>query len=184
MNKKELIEKLESIDTVPESEIIIPVFNGHVTTYGLVDDMFSINYDALSNDFFGTPGRMDRRMLEIGKGIDPAPDVLLLSSRFGEIPSKEIDFGNDEINYPIKTLNGPGGDEALVFHMNNFEEHGKVFIRHFGKDNFSFVLYRMFNDLLEIENFDDNLHFKGTVIGIEDLRNICKCCKVPFDLWV
>jgi hypothetical protein len=44
-----------------------------------------------------------------------------LSSEFSEIPNKEIDFGDDDIDYDIRTINGKNGDEDLVWHLNDFE---------------------------------------------------------------
>ena len=33
-------------------------------TYAVVDHVFKFGYEEVSNDFFGTPGRMDKRLFD------------------------------------------------------------------------------------------------------------------------
>ena len=181
MKNKDLQEKLRQHPD--DIQIWMPVFNGHVTTYGFVDSVYDCRYESIQNDFFGTPGRMDRRLFDQELNGDK---ILLLSSDFSEIPNKDVDFGNDDINHDIRTLNGPDGDKHLLWHLNNFEEetdydNGEyVFIRRF--ENNGYVKYNTHSSVLTVYN--PNIHFLLTakMTGIEDIRNACELGKVPFQL--
>lgn len=59
----------------PESEVIMPMHNGEIGTYAVVDKVYSVSYDELSNDFFGTPGPMDSRLFT--PEIDKHPVVMI-----------------------------------------------------------------------------------------------------------
>jgi hypothetical protein len=63
MKAKELIKELKKD---PEAEVWCGAWNGHVDTYAVVDHVFKFKYGVVSNDFFGTPGRMDKRLFEPG----------------------------------------------------------------------------------------------------------------------
>ena len=188
MKNKELQQQLSQFS--PDAEIWMPVFNGYVETYGLVDHMIEAEYAQISNDFFGTPGRMDKRLFENHRGPEHDEDkVICLSSMFGRFPNKKVDFGSDNINYPIKTINGEGGDPHLVWNINDFERHdtdGELyFIRMFrcpDKIHVGFVQYYPDRDELSINNEQYGITFTGKFTGIEDIRNILEACKVPFNL--
>ena len=190
MTNKEFQDKLRQFPD--DAELWMGVWNGYVETYGVVDEVYDDTYLKWSNDFFGTPGRMDRRLFDNHKGHEHDDDLILcISSHFGAIKNKDVDFGDDDINYPIKTLNGEDGDPDLVWHLNQFEEiepkNGgmRYFIRKFDVDengNFSYVSYIPEQDTLRIRNLKLDLKFSGRLTGIEDVRNAMAACKVPFTL--
>lgn len=188
MKNKQLQEELAKLS--PEAEVWMPVYNGYVETYGLVDHVFEDGYLQFSNDFFGTPGRMDKRLFENHRGSEHDEDkVICLSSMFGGVPNKNVDFGSDDINYPVKTINGEGGDPNLVWHINDFDEKendGEIyFIRMFqcpDEIHVGFVQYYPDRDELTVENEQYGISFTGKFTGIEDIRNILEACKVPFNL--
>lgn len=162
-----------------DAEVWLPVYNGHVVTYGLIDHIHDVNYGAIYNDFYGTPGRMDKRVFD--NHIDFDERILLLDSEFGQFHNEKVDIGDDDINYHIKTLNGAGGNPNLVWEVNEFKKVDDVcFVRSF-YDNSS-VSYNTETEILTIDNNKENLHFHGKLTGIEDIRNAVNVCKVPFRL--
>lgn len=187
MTRKELIEALDKAGITDNFEIITSSYNGHVCTYGILDEVYNFNYQSLSNDFFGTPGRMDKRLFEIGRNMSDDYAVCYLGSSFGQIPNKDVDCGSDDINYSIKTVNGKDGDPELVFKLSGFEKDAideDMYIKFFGeKEPYSnFVSYNMKTDELRVEHTDKNMFFHGTVTGLEDLRNILRALRVPFPI--
>lgn len=180
MKNKELIKELSK--QPEDAHIWIPVWNGHVETYGVVDYVHAHEYSMWANDFFGTPGRMDKRLFS---GIPDDAPVICLSSRFGSIPDSTVDIGDDDIDYPIKTINGKDGDPDLVWHLSAFEEseeNGKrMFIKRFSTDGkeSGFVAYYPDEDRLVIENDALDIRFSGKIAGIESLRNVIEACKAP-----
>ena len=170
-----------------DAEVWMPVYNGYVETYGLVDEVYEEDYLHWSNDFFGTPGRMDKRLFENHRGENRDDErILCISSDFGRIPNKDVDCGSDDINYPIKTLNGEDGDPDLVWHINNFEEtKAGVYVRTWVDEehNAGIVTYDTERDWLEVFNDKNRLEFKGKLTGIEDIRKALEVCKVPFTLF-
>ena len=116
MINKELQDNLKKYPD--DIQVWLPVWNSHVETYGVVDYVDKFHYLSIQNDFFGTPGRTDSRCFSNFKGLSQQEldntDVLLISSRFGSIPQKDIDCGDDDINYDIRTLNGPDGYQHLI----------------------------------------------------------------------
>ena len=75
MTAKELIEKLSQVS--PDSEIVGGMFNGRVNTYTMLDKMDVYSFDDIFNDFYGTPGAFDDRLLKIR-----SKDVVYLGSLF------------------------------------------------------------------------------------------------------
>ena len=63
MTAKELIERLTEV--APETEIVGGMFNGRTETYTAFDCADVLAYDDIYNDFFGTPGAFDDKMLKI-----------------------------------------------------------------------------------------------------------------------
>lgn len=181
MINKELQDNLKKFPD--DYQVWMPSYNGHVETYGVVDDVSEHRYESIQNDFFGTPGRMDKRLFD--KQLD-GKNVLLISSDFGLIPNKEIDFGDDDINDDIRTINGSDGDKHLLWHLNDFEietdyNNGEyVFIRRFG--NNAYVKYNTQSSVISIYNPDIHFLLTAKLIGIEDIRNACELGKVPFRL--
>lgn len=60
MKLKEFLKQVKDMD--PESELIMPMHNGEIGTYAVVDKIYNVEYDVISSDFFGTPGPMDKRL--------------------------------------------------------------------------------------------------------------------------
>jgi hypothetical protein len=75
MTAKELIEQLSKV--APDTEIVGGMFNGRVNTYTMLDKMSVYAFDDIFNDFYGTPGAFDDRLLKIR-----SKDVVYLSSLF------------------------------------------------------------------------------------------------------
>lgn len=63
MTAKELITKLLEVD--PDTEIVGGMWNGRVETYKVLDELHVYSYDDIYNDFFGTPGAFDDKLLTI-----------------------------------------------------------------------------------------------------------------------
>lgn len=63
MTAKELIEQLSKVE--PETEIVGGMFNGRVDTYTVLDELHVFLYDQIYNDFFGTPGAFDDKLMAI-----------------------------------------------------------------------------------------------------------------------
>ena len=63
MTAKELIEQLSKVE--PETEIVGGMFNGRVETYTVLDKLQVFLYDQIYNDFFGTPGAFDDKLMAI-----------------------------------------------------------------------------------------------------------------------
>ena len=176
MKAKELAEKLlES----PESEVWCGAWNGYVDTYALVDHVYLFKYGAVSNDFFGTPGRMDGRIL---RGRDDEEEITYIGTEFGKIPNKRIDFGDDFIDYSIKTINGENGDPDLVFKLNHFVliQPGRWRLEKTGEWR---IEYLTESDTLMIDNTRDRIRYEGKVIGIDTLRRTLEICKVDVEIW-
>jgi len=176
MNTDELIKELQKY---PVSEVWCGAWNGYVNTYAVVDHVFQFKYGAVSNDFFGTPGRMDGRVL--GKR-DDEEEIIYLGTKFGRIPNKKIDFGDDFIDYPIKTLNGEQGDPELVFKLNHFThvQPGRWRLEKQGEWRIEYI---MDTDTLMIDNTRDSIRYEGKVIGIDTLRNTLEICKIDTQIW-
>lgn len=75
MTAKDLIEQLSKVD--PEAEIVGGLFNGRTETYTVLDELHVFRYDEIYNDFFGTPGAFDNKLLTI-----KSKDVVYLGSLF------------------------------------------------------------------------------------------------------
>ena len=75
MTAKELIEQLSKV--APDTEIVGGIFNGRVNTYTMLDKMSVYTFDDIFNDFYGTPGAFDDRLLKIR-----SKDVVYLGSLF------------------------------------------------------------------------------------------------------
>ena len=75
MTAKELIEQLSKV--APDTEIVGGMFNGRVNTYTMLDKMDVYSFDDIFNDFYGTPGAFDDRLLKIR-----SKDVVYLGSLF------------------------------------------------------------------------------------------------------
>lgn len=75
MTAKELIEELQKV--APDSEIIGGLWNGRIDTYTVMDYAHTYLYDEVYNDFYGTPGSFDMRLMQIR-----SKDVVYIGSTF------------------------------------------------------------------------------------------------------
>ena len=177
MKAKELIKELKKD---PEAEVWCGAWNGYVDTYAVVDHVFKFKYGAVSNDFFGTPGRMDKRLFE--SGTKDEDEVFYVGSEFGRVPNKKVDFGSDDIDYPIRTINGEDGDPHLVWRLSGFEsDDGEKTWKKEG-DGWE-VKYDTESLTLDANNFRESRRFVGRVEGIETLRNIIEVLKINLKIW-
>ena len=78
MTAKELIEQLSKV--APDTEIVGGMWNGRVDTYTMLDELHVFFYDDIYNDFFGTPGAFDDKLLKI-----KSEKVVYLGSLFESI---------------------------------------------------------------------------------------------------
>jgi hypothetical protein len=177
MKAKELIKELKKD---PEAEVWCGAWNGYVSTYAVVDHVYKFRYDQVSNDFFGTPGRMDKRLFDPSHKDED--EVFYVGSEFGRVPNKEVDFGSDDIDYPIKTINGEDGDPDLVWKLSGFnsQDGGNIWTKE--GDGWK-VAYNTTTQLLDANNFRESRRFIGKVEGIETLRNIILVLKIDLQIW-
>lgn len=75
MTAKDLIEQLSRVE--PETEIVGGMWNGRTNTYTVQDELHVFRYDDIYNDFYGTPGAFDDKLLDIR-----SKDVVYLGSLF------------------------------------------------------------------------------------------------------
>ena len=168
MKAKEVIAELKKD---PDAEVWCGAWNGYADTYATVDHVYKFGYDQVSNDFFGTPGRMDKRIL---KGSNS--DIFFIGSLFGRVPNPEIDSGDDDIDYPIQTMND---DPDLIWKMGGFRGEGKIWKKE--GDGWE-ISYNTDNLTLDANNFRESCRFVGKVVGIETLRNIIRILKIDLRL--
>lgn len=84
MTAKDLIEQLSKVD--PEAEIVGGLFNGRTETYTVLDELYVFRYDEIYNDFFGTPGAFDNKLLTI-----KSKDVVYLGSLFESMDKRVME---------------------------------------------------------------------------------------------
>ena len=75
MTAKDLIEQLSKV--APDTEIVGGMFNGRTDTYMVLDYLHVVGFDDIYNDFFGTPGAFDDKLMTIR-----SKDVVYLGSLF------------------------------------------------------------------------------------------------------
>ena len=164
----------------PEAEVWCGVWNSYVDTYAVVDHVFKFKYGAVSNDFFGTPGRMDKRLFDKNKKDED--EVFYVGSEFGRVPNPDVDFGDDNIDYSINEINGKEGDPNLVWKLSGFEsEDGEKTWKKEG-DGWE-VKYDTESLTLDANNFRESRRFIGRVEGIETLRNIIEVLNIDLQIW-
>lgn len=165
---RELIEELKKN---PNAPVLCGAWNGYVETYAGVDYVHRFKMEELQNDFYGTPGRMDKRVLT-GK----SEEVFYIGSLFGRVPNPDIDFGENNIDYEISKINGESGDPNLVWKLNGFESGDGV--RWIKEGDGWKIEYDTSSQTLDAHNYRESMRFVGKVIGIETLRNIISTCKI------
>ena len=78
MTAKELIEQLSKV--APDTEIVGGMWNGRTNTYTVLDELHVFEYDEIYNDFYGTPGAFDDKLMTI-----KSKDVVYLGSLFDSL---------------------------------------------------------------------------------------------------
>jgi hypothetical protein len=186
---KELIELLQN-NSDENATVIIGAYNGHVNTYACVDHVWSDQYDVVSNDFFDTPGRMDKRLFD--KNIT---DFTFIGSMFGEYPDERVDFGDDDTNTCIELINGEDGNPNLIWEENGFVYDKNLNawtykstnddILHNTNNNAltSFTIeYKCSKKILKIicKDYNEIIKYKyeGFCYGIEDLYKALEACRI------
>lgn len=186
---KELIELLQN-NSDENATVIIGAYNGHVNTYACVDHVWNDQYDVVSNDFFGTPGRMDKRLFD--KNIT---DFTFIGSMFGEYPDERVDFGDDDTNTCIELINGEDGNPNLIWEENGFVYDKNLNawtykstnddILHNTNNNAltSFTIeYKCNKKILKIicKDYNEIIKYKyeGFCYGIEDLYKALEACRI------
>ena len=177
MKNQELINKLQQLPS--DDEVWLLVYNRHVVTYGVIDDVCQHRYQSISNDFFGTPGHMDKRL----RHASDEETVIMLSSEFSEYPNSAVDIGDDDID----KINDAEGDFDLVWKMNDFIYDADVNIWHREAiGDCSAILwcvqYNPEQHVLKADNYQNDMHFSGRVFGIETLRNIIKLLNIDLQI--
>lgn len=84
MTAKELIEQLSKVE--PKTEIVGGMWNGRVNTYTVLDELHVFGYDDIYNDFYGTPGAFDDKLLAI-----KSKDVVYLGSLFDSLDKRVME---------------------------------------------------------------------------------------------
>lgn len=176
MKAKDVAKKLMEN---PEAPVWCGAWNGYVSTYAVVDHIFKFKYGEVSNDFFGTPGRMDKRLFT--PGTKDEDEIFYVGSEFGRVPNPEVDFGDDNIDYEISKINGEDGDPCLVWKLSGFESTDCVVWKKSG-DGWE-VIYNMDSQTLDANNYRESRRFVGKVVGIETLRNIIGVLKIDLTIW-
>lgn len=185
----ELIKELQKCPN-KNATVILSAYNGHVGTYACADHIWNDQYDVVSNDFFGTPGRMDKRLFD-----GNIKDFTFIGTMFGECPNESVDIGDDDTNTCIELLNGENGDPEMIWKHNNFEYHGKndAWLYKSTQDDIltkvtsnvitSFTIeYACMKKILTIVCKDYNnvnvFQYKGYCFGIEDLHRAMESCHI------
>lgn len=84
MTAKELIEQLSKV--APDTEIVGGMFNGRTDTYTVLDELHVFQFDDIYNDFFGTPGAFDDKLMTI-----KSKDVVYLGSFFESLDKRVME---------------------------------------------------------------------------------------------
>lgn len=83
-DESQLIEQLSQVE--PETEIVGGMFNGRTNTYTVLDELHVFRYDDIYNDFFGTPGAFDDKLMTIR-----SKDVVYLGSLFDSLDKRVME---------------------------------------------------------------------------------------------
>ena len=83
MTAKQLIEKLSEVE--PDTEIVGGMFNGRADTYTVLDELRVFPYYAIYNDFYGTPGSFDTKLMTI-----KSKKVVYLGSLFESLDKRAL----------------------------------------------------------------------------------------------
>ena len=84
MTAKELIEQLSKV--APDTEIVGGMWNGRTNTYTVLDELHVFEFDEIYNDFYGTPGAFDDKLMTIR-----SKDVVYLGSLFDSLNKRVME---------------------------------------------------------------------------------------------
>ena len=84
MTAKELIGQLSKVE--PDTEIVGGMWNGRTNTYTVLDELHVFEFDDIYNDFFGTPGAFDDKLMTI-----KSKDVVYLGSLFDSLDNRVME---------------------------------------------------------------------------------------------
>lgn len=84
MTAKDLIEQFSKVS--PETEIVGGMFNGRTNTYTVLDELHVFQFDVIYNDFFGTPGAFDDKLMDIR-----SKNVVYLGSLFDSLDKRVME---------------------------------------------------------------------------------------------
>lgn len=99
MTAKDLIEQLSKV--APETEIVGGMWNGRTNTYTVLDELHVFGFDDIYNDFYGTPGAFDDKLMTI-----KSKDVVYLGSLF--------DSCNEHADTPLGYFSASWDGEAVT----------------------------------------------------------------------
>ena len=168
---KDLKEALNNVDD--NLPIFMGVWNGCTDTYALADYIIDIPYANLENDFYGTRGKMDKRLFN-KEYLNQ--NVIYIGTYFHRnIKNKEIDCGSNP-NIPIELINGEDGDHDLFWKANKFVYNNVNKCWEFILEDGCIIQYYVETKTLVADNF--KYHWEGECIGIEDFFNVMKACKI------
>lgn len=83
-DESQLIEQLSKV--APDTEIVGGMFNGRTDTYTVLDELHVFQFDDIYNDFFGTPGAFDDKLMTI-----KSKDVVYLGSFFESLDKRVME---------------------------------------------------------------------------------------------
>ena len=84
MTAKELMEQLFQV--APDTEIVGGMWNGRTNTYTVLDELHVFEFDEIYNDFYGTPGAFDDKLMTIR-----SKDVVYLGSLFDSLNKRVME---------------------------------------------------------------------------------------------
>lgn len=178
---KTINELIPFLNDHKESVIFLPTWNGYSNTYCVADHAIACDYEEIENDFYGTEGKMDKRLFS-NDLLDKK--VVFIGSRFDwRIKNEDIDFLTDDPNQPIELINGEDGDHDLFWKSNGFERVTKISGLVYWSLTLddAWVAYYPNTKTLRVEKgkeTDKEYVFSGKCVGLYDFFDIMKACKI------
>lgn len=171
-----LSEFREITSSLPgDTVIFLGTWNGYSETYAVADHIFTCDYEEIRDDFFGTRGKMDKRLFSRDLIKSDDSKILYIGTMFNKnIDNPDIDFP-DNPNEPIKLINGPTGDPDLFWKSNGFKYHDQPGYWLLGEQDWTIIFWPG-TDTLEVKK--PQCTWTGICIGLEDFFDITKACKI------
>lgn len=192
---KELKEIISTVDD--DAMVVIPFWNGYADTYAIVDNVYTDwCYNDIYNDFYGTDGKMDKRLFlkaSNGDGVFSKP-VVYIGTLFSRCVSNEnTDTSYEDPNTPLIYLNGEEGDHELFFKLNNFVKVKKGIWKYISTEEDANDEYNPTEGSFQIE-YDitkekviithNDTHFEGKCRGILDFGKVLEVCGIHKRFWM